>query len=245
MAWFCWASGRLLPESQVWRTANAGLPRSVPMGSVHNPNDHQDLLLAGDRLDCAVRSIRHFLRAGHDGGQPVRRIHPAAVLDCQRGGRHHLFAHCRGIHPDRVSHQRTSRRDPRSGCWGRPAPLTTNSRPTPSARYGPVNGIRSQDTRPAPGRWWAVPKDENRQRARLTESFLNEQEAKEFAKAKLSEGLSVRAADTLNPHQPKPMIVPAHILNGVCDRNLSLLSLKKRPLGRLFCEVLRLRDLSL
>ena len=27
----------------------------------------------------------------------------------------HLFAHRRGIHPDRVSHQRASRRDPRPG----------------------------------------------------------------------------------------------------------------------------------
>jgi len=27
----------------------------------------------------------------------------------------HFFAHCRGIRPDRVSHQRASRRHPRSG----------------------------------------------------------------------------------------------------------------------------------
>ena len=66
-------------------------------------------------LICAVRHFRHFFRPGRDGDQPVRRIHRAVVLDRQRGRRHRVFAHRRGIHPDRVPHQRASRRDPRPG----------------------------------------------------------------------------------------------------------------------------------
>src|ERR1700676_1300735 len=99
-----------------------GFRVSVQSGPLHHAHHHQDLLLAGDRADRAVRHLRHFFGIGRDGDQPVRRIYPAVVLDRQRGGRDHLFAYRRRIHPDRVSHQRAPRRNPRPrlgalGCF--------------------------------------------------------------------------------------------------------------------------------
>ena len=46
---------------------------------------------------------------------PVRRLHPAVVLDRRRDRRHRVLAHRRRIHPDRVPHQRAPRRHPRPG----------------------------------------------------------------------------------------------------------------------------------
>jgi hypothetical protein len=51
-----------------------------------------------------------------DGNQPVRRVHSAVVLDRRGIRRNRVFAHRRGIHSDRVSHQRASWRDPRPGA---------------------------------------------------------------------------------------------------------------------------------
>jgi hypothetical protein len=47
---------------------------------------------------------------------------------------------------------------------------------------------------------------------RTSESFQNEQEAKAFAKTKLTEALDVNAG-TLNPHRPKRIIASRQISN--------------------------------
>ena len=47
--------------------------------------------------------------------------------------------------------------------------------------------------------------------ARATETFPNEREAKEFARAKLVDTLKV-SAGTLNPHLPKRTIAPTQML---------------------------------
>src|SRR5690349_18395377 len=98
------------------RTIDVRFSGSVSVGPLHHAHDHQDLLLAGHRLDRAVRPVRNLLGAGHDGHQPVRWFYPAVVLDRQRRGRRGVLAHRRGIHPDRLPHQRASRRHPRSGA---------------------------------------------------------------------------------------------------------------------------------
>jgi hypothetical protein len=50
-----------------------------------------------------------------------------------------------------------------------------------------------------------------RNSARATETFPNEREAKQFARAKLVDTLNV-SAGTLNPHLPKRTIAPAQLL---------------------------------
>ena len=50
-----------------------------------------------------------------------------------------------------------------------------------------------------------------RKRARATETFRSELEAKKFARAKLVDTLNV-SAGTLNPHLPKRTIAAAQIL---------------------------------
>jgi hypothetical protein len=50
-----------------------------------------------------------------------------------------------------------------------------------------------------------------RERARATETFPTEREAKKFARAKLVDTLKVNAG-TLNPHLPKRTIAPAQML---------------------------------
>jgi hypothetical protein len=47
--------------------------------------------------------------------------------------------------------------------------------------------------------------------ARATETFPNEREAKQFARAKLVDTLNV-SAGTLNPHLPKRTIAPTQLL---------------------------------
>jgi len=91
---------------------------------------------------------------------------------------------------------------------------------------------RSRDT------WYVSfePKDEHRQRARLTASFLNEQEAKEFAIAKLSEGINVCAAGTLNPHEPKRIIVPAQIVDWVHEPETNAAGLDEGAKAMLKCS---------
>src|SRR6478672_8908092 len=98
------------------RTIDARFSGSVSVGPLHHAHDHQDLLLAGHRLDRAVRPVRDLLGACRDGDQPVRRIHPTVVLDRRCRGRRGVFAHRRGIHLDRLPNQRASRRDPRPGA---------------------------------------------------------------------------------------------------------------------------------
>src|SRR5215217_3210713 len=53
------------------RTIDARFSGSVSMGPFHHAHDHQDLLLACDRLDRAVRPVRDLLGACRDGDQPV------------------------------------------------------------------------------------------------------------------------------------------------------------------------------
>jgi hypothetical protein len=60
------------------------------------------------------------------------------------------------------------------------------------------------------GTWYVsfeLPRRGKRKHARVTETFLNEREAKEFAKTKLVDTATV-CAGTLNPHLPKRTISP-------------------------------------
>src|SRR6185369_11057261 len=98
------------------RTIDARFSGSVSVGPLHHAHDNQDVLLAGHRFDRAVRPVRDLFGACRDGNQPVRRVHPAIVLDRRRRGRRGVLAYRRRIHPDRLPHQRASRRDPRSGA---------------------------------------------------------------------------------------------------------------------------------
>jgi hypothetical protein len=56
----------------------------------------------------------------------------------------------------------------------------------------------------------------NRKRARATETFPNEREAKKFARAKLAETQHVTAG-TLNPHLPKRAIASAQMLEWLAE----------------------------
>ena len=51
-----------------------------------------------------------------------------------------------------------------------------------------------------------------RAQARTTETFLDERDAKAYARAKLAEGSSVNAG-TLNPHLPKRTIISRQMLD--------------------------------
>jgi hypothetical protein len=65
------------------------------------------------------------------------------------------------------------------------------------------------------GTWYVAFEQQTRKRgdtrARATETFSNEREAKKFARAKLVETQKV-SAGTLNPHLPKRTIAPAQML---------------------------------
>src|SRR6266404_6111019 len=98
------------------RTIDARFSGSVSVGPLHHAHDHQDFLLAGHRLDRTVRPVRDLFGACGNGDQPVRWIHPVIVFDRRRRGRRGVFAHRRGIRPDRLPHQRASRRDSGSGA---------------------------------------------------------------------------------------------------------------------------------
>jgi hypothetical protein len=56
----------------------------------------------------------------------------------------------------------------------------------------------------------------DRKRARATETFPNEREAKKFARAKLAETQHVTAG-TLNPHLPKRAIASAQMLEWLAE----------------------------
>ena len=63
------------------------------------------------------------------------------------------------------------------------------------------------------GMWYVsfeLPRRGKRSFARATETFRNEREAKQFARAKLVNTLNINAG-TLNPHLPKRTIAPAQI----------------------------------
>ena len=63
------------------------------------------------------------------------------------------------------------------------------------------------------GMWYVsfeLPRRGKRSFARATETFPNEQEAKQFARAKLALTLNI-SAGTLNPHLPKRAIAPIEI----------------------------------
>src|SRR2546430_11778584 len=137
------------------RTIDARLSGSVSVGPLHHAHDHQDFLLAGHRLDRVVRPVWDLFGTCGDGDQPVRRVHPVAVVDRRCRGRRGVFAHRRGIHPDRLPHQRASRRDPGSGAYAVASPTKSSwpglSRPsTPSVSQvhrntripGPRPGIK-------------------------------------------------------------------------------------------------------
>jgi hypothetical protein len=51
-----------------------------------------------------------------------------------------------------------------------------------------------------------------RTQSRVAETFRNEQDAKAFARAKLTDGLNINAG-TLNPHLPKRMISSKQVLD--------------------------------
>jgi hypothetical protein len=55
-----------------------------------------------------------------------------------------------------------------------------------------------------------LPRERKRSFARGTETFPNEREAKQFARAKLDHTLNITAG-TLNPHLPKRTIAPMQI----------------------------------
>jgi hypothetical protein len=57
---------------------------------------------------------------------------------------------------------------------------------------------------------FAVPKTAKRRGRRVTETFENESQAKEFARKKTAEGLLVNAG-TINPHVPKRAIASTDI----------------------------------
>ena len=74
------------------------------------------------------------------------------------------------------------------------------------------------------GTWYVAfePKDRlSGQRAiiRKTETFRNEQDAKAFAKAKLTDGSNINAG-TLNPYQPKQTIASAQTLDWLNEPDL-------------------------
>jgi hypothetical protein len=56
-----------------------------------------------------------------------------------------------------------------------------------------------------------LPRREKRSHTRATETFPNEQEAKNFARAKLAETQNVNAG-TINPHLPKRTVASARML---------------------------------
>jgi hypothetical protein len=63
------------------------------------------------------------------------------------------------------------------------------------------------------GTWYVsfeLPRVGKRPFARATETFPNEREAKQFARAKLVHTLNI-SAGTLNPHQPKRAIAPLQV----------------------------------
>ena len=74
---------------------------------------------------------------------------------------------------------------------------------------------RSKDT------WYVSFEPANRApgRCRLTETFRNEQDAKEFAKVRLMDSSNV-AAGTLNPLMPKRTIASAQIIDWLDPDNI-------------------------
>ena len=66
-------------------------------------------------------------------------------------------------------------------------------------------------------------------RPRMTETFRNEHDAKEFAKARLTDGCSNVAAGTLNPLVPKRMIASAQLFDWLNEADNRGASLRWRP----------------
>ena len=63
------------------------------------------------------------------------------------------------------------------------------------------------------GSWYVSfqpPSGRKRSFARATETFANEREAKQFARAKLLDTIII-SAGTLNPHLPKRVIAPVQV----------------------------------
>src|SRR5262249_42434935 len=56
-----------------WGKTDVRFSGPVSVGPLHHAHHHQDVLLAGDRPDRAVRHLRHLLWVGRHGDQPVRR----------------------------------------------------------------------------------------------------------------------------------------------------------------------------
>jgi hypothetical protein len=83
---------------------------------------------------------------------------------------------------------------------------------------------------------FAVPKTAKRRGRRVTETFENESQAKEFARQKTAEGLLVNAG-TINPHLPKRAIASSDIqrwIEGARERpisNSTSSSVQTRPAG--------------
>ena len=70
---------------------------------------------------------------------------------------------------------------------------------------------------------FAVPKTAKRRGRRVTETFENESQAREFARKKTAEGLLVNAG-TINPHLPKRAIASTDIQQWIEE-------VRKRPMS--------------
>jgi len=70
---------------------------------------------------------------------------------------------------------------------------------------------------------FAVPKTAKRRARRVTETFENESQAREFARQKTAEGLLVNAG-TINPHLPKRAIASTDIQQWIKE-------VRKRPMS--------------
>jgi hypothetical protein len=69
-----------------------------------------------------------------------------------------------------------------------------------------------------------VPKTAKRRARRISETFENESQAREFARQKTSEGLLVNAG-TINPHLPKRAIASSDIQQWIEE-------VRKRPMSK-------------
>jgi hypothetical protein len=77
-----------------------------------------------------------------------------------------------------------------------------------------------------------LPRREKRSHLRATETFPNEREAKNFARAKLAEARNVNAG-TINPHLPKRTVASARMLEWLEERHKDDLAWVSPHLGML------------
>ena len=83
---------------------------------------------------------------------------------------------------------------------------------------------------------FAVPKTAKRRGRRVTETFENESQAREFARQKTAEGLLVNAG-TINPHSPKRAIASTDIQQWIEE-------VRKRPMSNSMSSSVQTRPAS-